>query len=402
MTLKNTGSLQPNPFEPLKGGVSFHFLLIASSRQRASILQRVALETQKLLPAYVLSNYPRDREFGRLLDSTEPELIMLDLADPSAAADCAAQVYLRLPSLPIIGILGLIPPDPAMFGRALSAVLPYPPDVPDLVKAIDESILHGRGRVEQNMFAFMPAKAGSGASTIALYTAATLANHFQKRVLVIDADLRSSALSIMLNVEKFHSLQDLLRTSAELDAFQLVRSITQAHNVDLLLSSRKPLSPTPSWEHYFRLLELIRSRYDVVLVDLPEVVNPATRELVRRSKLVFNVCTPEVTYLKLAERRRQELVEAGLPENRLRILLNRWHAAEVQPQEIEEFLDRPIMHVFPNDYKTVRTAMVEGDMLSSNTRLGKDFQEFAAQLIGAAPVKEKRVGAKLRSLLSYR
>jgi MinD-like ATPase involved in chromosome partitioning or flagellar assembly len=396
--LTNNVSMHQNQFEPLAAGVSFNLLLIASTRERASTLQRIAVETQKLLPAHVLPGYPRDRELGRLLDSTEPEIVMLDLADPAAAADCAAQVYLRLPSLPILGIAGPLPPDPAMFGHALTRVLAYPPDVADLVKVIDESILHGRGRIEQNMFSFLPAKAGSGASTIVLYAAAALAGHFQKRVLVIDADLRSSALSIMLNLREFHSLQEVLRSAAELDAFRLNSAVTRVHNVDMLLSSRLALSPTPNWEHYFRLLELVRSRYDVVLVDMPEVVNPATRELVRRSRVVFNVCTPEMTSLKLAERRHQELMEAGLSEDRVQILLNRWHTTEVKPQEIEAFLHLPVTHVFPNDYKSVRAAMVEGRLVPGNTRLGKDLQDFAGQLIGV----EKQVGSKLRQLLGYR
>ena len=405
MALVNNTSM-PNEMDPLLAGISFNLLLIASTRERASILQRFAMETQKLLPGRVFLEYPQERELIRLLDSVEPEILILDLADPAAAADCAAQVRLRLPSVPILGIAGPILPDAAMFGDVLSTVLPYPPDIGDLIKAINESILQGRSRIEPNMFAFLPAKAGSGASTIVLYAAAALAGHFQRRVLIIDADLRSSALSIMLNVEEFHSFQDLLRTAGDLDAFRLDRAITRAHSIDLLLSNRKPLSPAPNWEHYFGLLELVRSRYDVVLVDLPEVVNPATRELIRRSRQVFNVCTPEVVFLKLAERRGQELSEAGLPDDRVQILLNRWHAAEVKPQEVEEFLHRPIMHVFPNDYKSVRAAMVEGRSLSLNTRLGKEIQEFAAQLIGAAPTaapaKDAHIGTKLRKLLSHR
>jgi cellulose biosynthesis protein BcsQ len=400
MALSNGNSIpeQRNCSESSLVGVSFNLLVIASTPDRASILQAVAIDTQKLLPTRVFSGYPNSRDLLHQLDSAEPELVLLDLADPDAAADCAAQVYLHVPYSPILGIEGVVRPDPSLFGQALSTILPYPPDVADLIKALDESILRVRSRVEPNMLAFVPSKGGSGASTIVLYTAATLAGHFSKRVLVIDGDLRSSALSIMLGREEFRSVQDVLRSAAELDRFRLDQCITHAHGFDLLLSNRTAVTPT--WQHYFRLLDLVRSLYDVVLVDLPELVNPATRELLRRSRRVFTICTPEVVSLTLAERRCEELSQAGIPEDRVHILLNRWHADELKPGDIEQFLHRPIMHVFPNDYKTVRAATVEGRLIPAGTRLGKAFQEFAGQLIGSSPVKDAGLSTKLRGVFS--
>ena len=70
------------------------------------------------------------------------------------------------------------------------------------------------------------------------------------------------------------------------DSLSWPRSVTSVGGVDFLLTNtatRK--SPFRSWAHYFQILRFVAPRYDLVMVDLPEVVNPATAEVVLRARL---------------------------------------------------------------------------------------------------------------------
>lgn len=332
--------------------------------------------SEGILPMKMLDGYPANHEMTRWLNTVQPDLLLIDLADQEAAIRCAATTASHSPHTAVIGI-GEGRSDSSL----ILACIGYPPQPDDLLRAVDHAVHRMRSSVESNLLAFIPAKAGSGASTVTVNTAAALAR-LKRRVLVLEADLRSGVMSIMLNVQPSHSLQEVLRSKDEMDLFRVRAAVTNALNVDFLLSNRASDGRLPVWEDYFRLLEIVKSRYDDILVDLPELVNPGTREIVQRCKLVFNVCTPELLSIKLAERRRLELSNWGVPDDRIGLLLNRWHRGEIGAKEIEKQLKTPVTKVFPNDYGTVRDSITAGQAVPGHTSLGQTFDEFASEVAG--------------------
>lgn len=332
--------------------------------------------SEGILPMKMLDSYPIAHELTRWLNTVQPDLLLIDLADQDSAVRCATVTASHSPHTAVIGI-GEGRSDSSL----ILASIGYPPQPEDLLRAVDHAVHRMRSSVESNLLAFIPAKAGSGASTVALNTAASLAK-LKRRVLVIEADLRSGVMSIMLNVNPSHSVQEVLRSRDEMDLFRVRAAVTSALSVDFLLSSRASDGRLPVWEDYFRLLEIVKSRYDDILVDLPELVNPGTREIVQRCKLVFNVCTPELLSIKLAERRRQELSNWGVPEDRIGLILNRWHRGEIGAKDLERQMKTSVTKVFPNDYGTVRDSISAGQAVPGHTMLGQTFDEFAADVAG--------------------
>ncbi len=86
---------------------------------------------------------------------------------------------------------------------------------------VERAILKARDVTEDNLFAFLPAKAGCGCSTIALNAAGYLAGAggkdlAGKRVLVVESDLHSGVLSLVLGVEHRYSVLDALEHAGEL------------------------------------------------------------------------------------------------------------------------------------------------------------------------------------------
>jgi len=252
--------------------------------------------------------------------------------------------------------------------------------------SVERAIQKMRSAVQENLLAFLPAKAGSGCTTIALNTAGYLAGlpgkgGPAKKVLLIEGDLHSGVISILLNTSQVWSVLDALEHAAELDYSLWMKYVTRIHGVDFLLAdpAKKVFS---SWTNYHHLLDFAASRYDHILVDLPEVVNDATIEIVRRAKSVFVVCTPELPSVALAPQRCQELQNRGIPAEKVTILINRWHKGEITASELAELVNHPVSAVFRNDYPTVARASKDHEFVKPGTKLGQVFAEFARTLAG--------------------
>jgi pilus assembly protein CpaE len=360
----------------------FGLVLINSSDLRRQILQELAIETRFVTILHSEHHYPAPYELSRLASAYTPEIVLIDLDDPARALACASEMHSHNPTAAIIGVGGDWI-DPELLARTgLAYRLRYPPTVDELAATLRDAIHASQGGPIANLLAFLPAKAGCGASTVALNSAAAVSGAFGKRVLVIDGDLRSGVMSIMINGVSAGSTQTALTSAHQMDSFLWDSVVTRVHGIDLLLSSRTPVHPLPDWNQYFELLRFLKTRYDYILVDLPELVNEATAEIVRRARLVFLVTTQEILSLKLAEQRRQELHDWGVSTEHLRVLLNRWHKAQIGAKDVEQFLGHPVMAKFPNDYATVRSATMAGHPVPSNSDLGRAFHQFATQLAG--------------------
>ena len=367
----------------------------AAPRLRSLIAATGQVTVMRELPALV-----GDYEMARLLNSLLPDLVFVDLTGGQASLECLARAREHAPRVPVIG-LGCSP-ETRLLARHLGAAALAAADCsPEELQTLIREVMHAaHGGLQPHLFAFLPAKAGSGCSTVVLHTAIAAATS-GKSVLVLDTDLRSSVLGLMLGATAAGGTQAILEAAAGLDAFILRRNIVQRHGVDFLLSTRNLDAPLPEWDQYFRLLNFARDSYDLILADLPELINPATLEIVRRSARVFPVCTPELPSLKLALQRLEELRRLKVEEGRIGVLLNRGGRHAPRATELEEALGRPIEFSFPNDYRAVEQSITCAAPLDSGSSLARAFAGFAARLAGAgnAPASSS-LRSRLRGLLS--
>ncbi|MCS7041877.1 MAG: AAA family ATPase [Bryobacteraceae bacterium] len=377
----------------------FHGLVILGNANRAPMARAVIAATGLVTVMRELPAMPGRYELGRLLSTLVPDLVLIDMSAGPEALQCAALVRELSPHTPIVG-LGCGRETRLLAAQAGPDITVSQDCAPEeLAYAVRRALERQHGGQENGLFAFLPAKAGSGASTVVLNTASAAAA-YDRRVLVIDADLRSSVLPLMLGREIHGGVQAVLASSAELDQFILRRNLVERHGADFLLSSRCLDTPMPEWAHYFQLLNFVRPHYDLILADLPELVNPATVEIIRRSAKVFVVCTPELPSLHLARQRLTELERLGLGPERVGILLNRAHPGDPPQAEIEKMLDRPVSFTFPNNYRAMSAAIRQGAPVDPNTDLGRAFAAFAATLAGVEPPQPQvTLRERLRSLL---
>jgi len=360
----------------------FSALLIASDSIAGQSVEQLAANSGLVAIRKTLNCFPNNYEFSMMLNTYDPDLIFLDLSDWEVASASAMTIHSLYPKIVVIGFGGgwsdqIV----AMCERiGVCELLTSPVTIKEFQASVFRAIHRLRSGVQENLVAFLPAKAGSGSTTVALNTAGRLAGSLGQKVLLIESDLNSGVLSILLNVKSPQSLLDALEHSSNMDYSRWSSCISQKHGIDLLLSSRS--RPLPSWGNYHHLLEYVKSRYNTIVVDLPELVNDATEEIIGRAKFVFIVCTPELPSLRLAQRRCRELESRGIPASRVGIIVNRWHPNDLKEADIEAILDHGVAAIFPNDYVSVQQATSRGDLVAEGTPLGETFLSLARILTG--------------------
>ena len=252
---------------------------------------------------------------------------------------------------------------------------------------LDEAVrwaLHQTHPVEhRNLFAFLPAKAGSGCSTTVLNTAAQVANTLGMKTLLIEGALRSGVMSYMLDLRARGGLLAILEESGNLSPVEWQSHIETIGKLDLLLANPLHAGFLPTWATYFHILSFSHSMYDCIMVDLPEVVNPATSELVTAARMVFIVCEPEIASLKLVQVRRKELEAAGVPPDRISVIGNRWESKRLTKEALEAETRTPMYAALPNDYQQVKNAVMESRLVSPDSKFGQACATLARRISGA-------------------
>lgn len=358
----------------------------------AGLMRRLAGESQQFGIGAIVELGRNGYTAGRALGTVAPDVMLLEMTDLARDLPQAVALHQQYPDIPLVGVtsrdLQVVLDRGA--GSDISGLAVWPFTVAQLEQAISVAVHKVHGAIHENLIAVLPGKAGSGASTIVLHTALVVAQELKRRVLVIEGDLHSGLLSAMLRVEPKASIRNVLAEAAALDSMNWQRCFTSAGGVDFLFTNTAMKEPVPAWTHYFQLLRFVVSRYDLIMVDLPEVVNSATAEVVGRARSVYVVSTPEFASLKLTKQRCQELTNWGVDRGRIHALLNRGHKTDIGAPEAEKILECPVAATFPNDYKVVRRATTDATFVDKRSELGEAYLGFSKVLMGLEVEKKSK------------
>jgi cellulose biosynthesis protein BcsQ len=373
-----------------------HTFLSTVNKDSADVLQRVIRETGHFVLDRVFSPYPTPYELSRALSTLRLDVAFLDVTYSGPAASLVEQIRSIDASLPVIGFSTqashpVPPPD-------LAGFMELPFSAHNLVKTAREA-MRGRGHSNySNVTAILPAKAGGGATTIAINAATHLARSFGKKVLVVECDLQSGTIGERIGSRRFRSISETLESADVASTLIWPQHVFRKDDVDFLLTNRgTPIRP-PAWHDYHHLLNFVAGRYDHVMLDLPDVVSDATSEALHAASSIYIMTTPELLSLSLVPQRLAELEAARVDRSRVRILLNRWQSGDMSKADVAAMLGCEVAAVFPNDYRAVNNAILNQSFLDSDTRLGKAYRSFAATLANEpeAPQATRHLGLLLK------
>jgi Mrp family chromosome partitioning ATPase len=360
--------------------VMIRLALLTSNIAAADTIERMAQDSSIFELVHRGSPDSPPQALLQALLSVDPDVILLDVNGGQNAAELATRLN-AAGRASLVGFRGewTLEEQNGFAEAGICTLLREPFSASELEAAAYGAVHLRRPIVHQNVIAFLPSKPGSGCSTVALNTAAALANDLKQRTLLVEADRRSGALSILLDVEDRGGLAEVLAHADLLTGLEWRKHLVSIGKLDLLLAN--PFNPgaLPTWVNYYQMLSFVENQYDFIVVDLPEVADSATAELLRAARLVFIVCEPEVTSLKLVRLRRTELESIAVPREKICVLGNRWES-HLLNRDIVQTTGVPMFAALPNDYQKVQNAALESRLVSRDSQFGAACAELARRL----------------------
>jgi len=341
-----------------------------------------------------LDHYPDADELRRLMRRWAPKLIFISMEDAGAAQQISAQLDADFASVQRVALSAK--EDPAVLRLALQLrmaellVPPFQEQHFDLVlrRLAEHLKLHPVTEANQGqVYAFMPAKGGVGASTIASNAARALANVAGSHVLLADFDISSGVAGFMFNAEHDYSINDAAIRNKELDDETWQRLVKRVGNVDLLLSDAPRVDGGITPEQITPILDFARRSYSVIGADVSDTIDERSMAVLREANRIFLVTTPDLPSLRMAKLKAISLRKLEW-EDKTELLLNRaTKRMEIPLDEIEALVGLPVFASFPCDYADVTRSIRQAE---SSPKLAASIKQFVQKLDERKPVDDKR------------
>lgn len=321
----------------------------------------------------------------RLVNSYRADILFMDLSPSTlpAALELAKRLQAGRLGTIFVGFANEpVTQERAAMDAGIWQILIAPFDERDFLQTI--RLAMDQHKTEPSVHGFLPAKGGSGATITALNTATCLAQVLDQKVLLIEADFYSGTLPLLLDFKPQCSVMEALESSDMLDERSWPGMVTKSHGIDILAAWGPRTAGQDSPLNFDRLLGFAKKRYDVVIVDLPEVVDRVTEAVSYHSKNMFVVSTPEPICMEVARRRLRQLDARGAKASVRRVILNRVlvHPATVEVEEYERVMSGKIAAVLPNDYAVIQESIAGTGPVSLDSLLGKAYLALAGSLAG--------------------
>ena len=199
---------------------------------------------------------------------------------------------------------------------------------------------------------FCAPKGGTGRTTLALNTAASLRATTRQSVVLVDADYVAPSLDVALNLHSGRNVADLLPRVGRLDEEVLAGVLTpHASGVQVLLAPPPAdLSGPISLPQVQHILGLLRRMFAWVIVDLGIGMDETAVGYLEGADRAIVSVLPEMTGLRNAALLLEELRGRGLGPDKVWLVLNRaTMRGGIGKRDIEGRLRMAVRHTVPDD-----------------------------------------------------
>ena len=377
-------------------------------------LDRRIAESGQVLVLKTLDRYPEFEDAAGAVRAHAIHVLFLDIASNPAAIELASELQRAFPGLSTVALhygLGLTGGMQQVLMELLHSgireLLCEPFEARPFIEAVARISRNVRdvGQLPEQgeIYAFLPAKGGTGASTIAVNTALALGRLEEGDILLADCDLNCGVVRFQLKMDHPFSIHDALEKGPRLDDSiwpDLVAHATQTAGraLDVLSSGAIiPRYPYPA-THASSLIEFARRRYRRVLLDLSDHLEQFAVDMLSQCRRVYLVVQPELTTVHLAREKLRFLKSVDL-DDRVEILVTRWRRdAVLTLTDIESVLGIPITQSFSLDGKGTYQALLSGTGVDPASSYGREIQALAASVSEAADKPARAESVKKRKI----
>lgn len=364
-------------------------LLVASDAALAEMLRACGMRVTS-------AGSPALAELART-GSRAPELLVVDHRGGGPLPDTLGAIRRQHPLTGLLVVLsGLDGPRVLEAMRAgVSECLPHPVLEPELRAAIARIQAARPAATKGEVYAFIGAKGGVGASTVAVNVAATLAKAAAGGTMLADLHTTYGDAAVFLGVEPRFSIADAFDNMHRLDAAVLKGLLTDTPSgVQLLPSSDRPAVAEPSVAQMRSLIALAATQFAYLVLDVPRT-SPAALDALDAVGTIVLVTNQELATVRSAARLSSAL-QQRYGRDRLKLVVNRFDArAEIDPRDVERVTGLTVSHTCPNQYALASASQTAGRplVLDGESKLGASLKTYTRTLAGLPePVSRERVG----------
>jgi pilus assembly protein CpaE len=253
---------------------------------------------------------------------------------------------------------------------------------------------------EAQIYTFIPAVGGAGVTTLAIQTALLLLNSGQRvrpTVCLVDLDFQHGACADYLDIEPRLDLKEIEPRPERLDR-QLLEIMLSHHasGLEVIAAPNRPAEMRSfDPDMVTRLLDLVSSHFDYVVIDMPRTWFSWTDSVLlgsNRPFIVSEMTVPSIRQAKaLVVAIRERLGDGPQP----RVVVNRFEQrmfdAGLKKADIEQALGADFAGTIPNNYRLVREAIDRGvplDEVKAGNNISTQLKKLILPQIAktAAPV----------------
>ena len=262
---------------------------------------------------------------------------------------------------------------------------------------------------EAQIYTFIPAVGGAGVTTLAIQTALLLLNSGQRvrpTVCLVDLDFQHGACADYLDLEPRLDLKEIEPRPERLDR-QLLEIMLSHHasGLEVIAAPNRPAEMRSfDPDMVTRLLDLVSSHFDYVVIDMPRTWFSWTDSVLlgsNRPFIVSEMTVPSIRQAKaLVAAIRERLGDGPQP----RVIVNRFEQRMFDPglkkADIEQALGDGFAGTIPNNYRLVREAIDRGVPLEE-VKAGNNISTQLKKLMLPQIAKTTASGAGLVGKLGF-
>ncbi|MBV8818183.1 MAG: hypothetical protein JO022_07480 [Acidobacteriaceae bacterium] len=342
-------------------------------------------------------------ELRPILQGPDPAFCFVDIDHSGKQLLELIPEYLEI--APKLSLVAILPPnEPDLILKSLrrgAADFLIPPFSVDQVEAVLRKLLRQfptTSAARGSVYAVIPVKGASGASTIATALAFAFKAGTDKKVLLADLDPLTGIIAFLLKVKPQFTFADVLHRASDMDDDLWKAMITVRDGVDILVAPEMPtanadlVDPLP-------IIEYARFHYSAVVADLGTPYGDWSLAVASASDDVLLVTTNEIFSVHAAQRVLGYLESKGIPRQKMRVLVNRFERdIGLREAVMRDALGMEITEFLPSDYAALQQALLDDKLVSPSSRFGRAISVLADRLEG--PPLTSRKGASFTGLLS--
>ena len=276
----------------------------------------------------------------------------------------------------------------AMFKAGVNDVLTLPLDRSEFLISLESafgSLLEKQNagvKAKGKVITFMKCGGGAGATTVASNMAHALmsgetSKKFRKKsapsangtkVALLDLDVQFGTAALGLSIEGRSGILDARRAEDRLDP-SLLNASMRTHSSGLrVLASPDEIVPFTAFsgEFFEQILDISRSMYDYIIVDLPQAWTSWTHAILDQSDIIIPVLKPTVEHVHNAQKILIGLDHLKINREKTFLAVNqvaKGLSHNDRIAQIKKITDRPLIQI-REDHKTNASARDRGTLLA--------------------------------------